>query len=74
MSTIISGNLEQAKRGGVPSIFNLVSSYVSLTFNQGACFGLQDASIEGKPLWPMVYFCLRCGDMQSALRCMQMGG
>ncbi|XP_055914053.1 nuclear pore complex protein Nup93-1-like [Eupeodes corollae] len=74
MSTIISGNLREAQRGGVPSIFNLVSSFVGLTLNQGSCFGLQDVTIEGKPLWPMVYYCMRCGDFQSALRCMQMGG
>ena len=74
MTTIISGNLREAQRGGVPSIFNLVSSFVSLTFNQGNSFGLQDVTIEGKPLWPMVYYCLRCGDLQSALKCMQMGG
>ncbi|XP_039959553.1 nuclear pore complex protein Nup93-1-like [Bactrocera tryoni] len=74
MSTIISSNLREAQRGGVPSTFNLVSSFVGLTFNQSNCFGLQDASIDNKPLWPMVYYCLRCGDVQSALRCMQMGG
>lgn len=74
MSTIISGNLREAQRGGVPSIFNLVSSFVGLTFNQGNSYGLQDVTIDGKPLWPMVYYCLRCGDLQSALRCMQMGG
>ncbi|XP_037938860.1 nuclear pore complex protein Nup93-1-like [Teleopsis dalmanni] len=74
MTTIISGNLREAQRGGVPSTFNLVSSFVGLTFNQGNWIGLQDATIEGKPLWPMVYYCLRCGDLPSALRCMQLGG
>uniref|UniRef100_A0A1A9WVB1 Nuclear pore protein n=1 Tax=Glossina brevipalpis TaxID=37001 RepID=A0A1A9WVB1_9MUSC len=73
MSTIISKNLREARRGGVPSTFNLVSTFVGLTFNKSNCFGLHD-SIEGKPLWPMVYYCLRCGDVQSALRCVQMGG
>lgn len=32
--------------------------------------GLQD-TIDGKPLWPLVYFSLRCGDIQSALKCME---
>ncbi|XP_055389893.1 nuclear pore complex protein Nup93-1 [Condylostylus longicornis] len=72
MSTVISGNLREAQRGGVPSIFNLVSSFVSLTFNQNNSFGLQDGLIEGKPLWPMIYYCLRCGDIAAALKCMQM--
>ena len=74
MQTVISGNLREAQRGGIPSTFNLVSSFVGLTFNTGTCFGLQDSKIDGKPLWVMVYYCLRCGDIQSALRCMEMAG
>uniref|UniRef100_A0A1B0G339 Nuclear pore protein n=1 Tax=Glossina morsitans morsitans TaxID=37546 RepID=A0A1B0G339_GLOMM len=73
MSTVISSNLREAQRGGVPSTFNLVSAFVGLTFNKSNCFGLQDVNVDGKPLWPMVYYCLRCGDMQSALRCVLMG-
>lgn len=74
MSTVISEHLREAQRGGIPSTFNLVSSFVGLKFSQSGCLGLQDGNIEGKPLWPMVYYCLRCGDIQSALRCVEMAG
>ena len=33
-----------------------------------------DGNVDGKPLWPMVYYCLRCGDIQSALKCMECAG
>lgn len=43
-------------------------------FNLTIALGLQDGYIEGRPLWPMVYYCLRCGDLKSALNCMSMAG
>lgn len=27
---------------------------------------LQDEPVEGHPVWPMIYYCLRCGDLQAA--------
>uniref|UniRef100_A0A1B0FQX9 Nuclear pore protein n=1 Tax=Glossina morsitans morsitans TaxID=37546 RepID=A0A1B0FQX9_GLOMM len=73
MSSIIGSNLREAQRGGIPSTFNLVSAFVGLNFNKSNWFCLQDVDIDGRPLWPMVYYCLRCGDMRSALRCLLMG-
>uniref|UniRef100_A0A1A9ZUH8 Nuclear pore protein n=1 Tax=Glossina pallidipes TaxID=7398 RepID=A0A1A9ZUH8_GLOPL len=73
MSSIIGSNLREAQRGGIPSTFNLVSAFVGLNFNKSNCFYLQGVDIDGRPLWPMVYYCLRCGDMRSALRCLLMG-
>lgn len=76
MSAYISDRLPEAQRGGVPSVFNLVSSFVGLNFSNqsGNIIGLQDGLIEGKPLWPMVYYSLRCGNLQSALKCLQQTG
>lgn len=75
MSTVISEHLRESQRGGVPSNLNLVGSFVMLKFrnqNETSYIGLQDGQLEGKPFWPMVYFCLRCGDVQSALKCLEM--
>ena len=27
----------------------------------------QDGLVEGHPVWAMIYYCLRCGDLQAAL-------
>lgn len=71
MSTVIADHLRDAQRGGIPSTLNLVSSFVGLKFNNpNATIGLQD-TVDGRPLWPLVYFALRCGDIQSALKFME---
>ena len=76
MQAYISDRLPEAQRGGVPSVFNLVGSFVALNFNSqtGNTIGLQDGHIDGRPLWPMVYYSLRCGSIQSALKCLQQAG
>lgn len=33
--------------------------------------GLQDGNVDGRPVWPMVYYCLRSGDINSALHCIK---
>lgn len=67
---------QNARLGGVPSNYNLVSAYVGLKFsdaNGSFVIGLQDGFVDGRPLWPMVYYCLRCGDLPSAVKCLQVG-
>lgn len=90
MTAVISDNLRDAQRGGVPSTYNLVSAFVGLKINNQNSnsfigkttwianrftrlidwnyAGLQDGFVDGKPLWPLVYYSLRCGDIQSALK------
>lgn len=31
-------------------------------------FHRQDGTVEDQPVWPMIYFALRCGDAQAACR------
>lgn len=68
MSNIINENLGNAMLGGVPGTYNLVKSFVGVRL-QGDYMGLQDGMIDGRPLWPMVYYCLRSGDINAALYC-----
>lgn len=65
---------QNARLGGKPSNYNLIAAYVGLKFcDQSGSFviGLQDGFVDGRPLWPMVYYCLRCGDIGSAIKCLQ---
>lgn len=70
MSSVINENLSLAMRGGVPGTYHLVKSFVGVRL-QGDYLGLQDGSIDGRPLWPMVYYCLRSGDISAALHCLK---
>lgn len=70
MNNVIADDLQNARRGGIPGTYHLVRSFVSLRFH-GDYLGLQDGLIDDRPLWPMIYFCIRCGDLKAALQCIQ---
>ncbi|KAJ8985830.1 hypothetical protein NQ317_012071 [Molorchus minor] len=53
MNNIINENLSQALRGGIPGTYPLVRSFVGLRL-QGEYLGLQDGTIDERPLWPMI--------------------
>ena len=29
---------------------------------------LQDGLVSGQPLWALVFYCMRCGDMEDAMK------
>ncbi|KAI4486446.1 hypothetical protein M0804_005816 [Polistes exclamans] len=67
MNSVINENLVQAKRGGIPGTVPLVKSFVGIKIQN--LRDLEDV-VDGKPLWPLVYFCMRCGDFKAALQCL----
>ncbi|KAG5887107.1 hypothetical protein JTB14_000740 [Gonioctena quinquepunctata] len=73
MNNIINENLVQAIRGGIPGTYHLVRSFVGLRL-QGEYLGLQNGLIDDRPLWPMVYYCLRSGDLSAAIYCLKKNG
>nr|XP_022911673.1 nuclear pore complex protein Nup93-like [Onthophagus taurus] len=70
MNNIINENLLRAQRGGIPGTYPLVKSFVGVRF-QGDYLGLQDGYIEERPFWPVVYYCLRAGDLSATLHCLK---
>ncbi|XP_052858066.1 nuclear pore complex protein Nup93-1 [Drosophila gunungcola] len=67
MNKVIEQNLVLARRGGIPNVYNLVGSYVGVTFrNPQSLYGLHDVN-NGRPLWPLVYYSLRSGDLGAAV-------
>ncbi|XP_056638972.1 nuclear pore complex protein Nup93-1 [Diorhabda sublineata] len=73
MNNIINEDLAHAIRGGIPGTYHLVRSFVGLRL-QGEYLGLQDGLVEDRPLWPMVYYCLRSGDLSAAIFCLKKSG
>lgn len=69
MNSIISENLAQAKRGGIPGTVPLVKSFVSIKVQN--LRDLEDVTVDDKPLWPLVYYCMRAGDYKAALECLE---
>lgn len=70
MTNVINDNLMLAQRGGIPGTYPLVRSFVGIRL-QGEYLGLEDGTIDERPLWPMVYYCLRTGDIAAALHCLK---
>ncbi|KAI4502766.1 hypothetical protein M0802_001810 [Mischocyttarus mexicanus] len=67
MNSVINENMVQAKRGGIPGTIPLVKSFIGIKIQN--LRDLEDV-VDGKPLWPLVYFCMRCGDFKAALQCL----
>ncbi|KAM4721844.1 nuclear pore complex protein Nup93 [Rhinophrynus dorsalis] len=61
----VFANLQQAQLGGVPGTYHLVRSFLNIRLP--APFpGLQDGEVEGYPVWALIYYCMRCGDLMAA--------
>lgn len=63
----VYSNLHQAKLGGVPGTLQLVKSFLKIKLPP-VVQGLEDGDVDGTPLWPLIYYCLRCGDPKAALQ------
>ncbi|XP_016973058.1 nuclear pore complex protein Nup93-1 [Drosophila rhopaloa] len=74
MNKVIEQNLVLARRGGIPNVYNVVGSYVGVTFQQPqSLYGLHDVS-NGRPLWPLIYYSLRSGDLGAAVQYLKESG
>jgi len=74
MNTVIQKNRVVGLRGGIPNVYNTVSSFVSITFQMSqSLVGLLDIS-HGRPLWPLVYYSLRSGNLGAAVQFLKEGG
>lgn len=60
----VYSNLQQAKLGGIPGLFNLVQSFLKIKVVSSSS-GFEDGLVNGVPVWPLIYFCLRCGDIDA---------
>ncbi len=57
----------EANRGGIPGILGDVRAYLNLAFGRGIPDQLAAGPmLQGQPLWPQVYYCLRAGDTVAA--------
>ncbi|XP_064414648.1 nuclear pore complex protein Nup93 isoform X2 [Latimeria chalumnae] len=62
----IFGNLHQAQLGGVPGTYQLVRSFLNVKL-PAPLPGFQDGEVEGHPVWALIYYCMRCGDLMAAM-------
>ena len=65
-NTVFS-NLQQAELGGIPGTYHLVRSFLNVKISAHTP-GLEDGLVDGVPIWPLIYYSLRCGDHSAAIQ------
>lgn len=69
MKTYVKSHLSKAKLGGIPGTYPLVRSFVSVYINQ---YNNPDQQFYDEvPLWPLLYYLIRCGDLESVVRVLE---
>jgi len=66
LQATVNANLKQAKVGGAPGTLALVSGYLRLSQSEKYHQGCEELFDDHQPLWPTIYLCIRCGDLQEA--------
>lgn len=69
MHTYVKSHLSEARLGGVPGTYPLVRSFVGVYVNQ---YNNRDRLFhDGLPFWPLLYYLIRCGDLESVVRVLE---
>ncbi|XP_039618922.1 nuclear pore complex protein Nup93 isoform X2 [Polypterus senegalus] len=66
-TVMVFGNLHQAQLGGIPGTLQLVHGFLNIKL-PGSLPGLQDGEVDGHPVWALIYYCMRCGDLVAAMQ------
>ncbi|XP_023321821.1 nuclear pore complex protein Nup93 [Eurytemora carolleeae] len=61
----VFSNLTNAGLGGIPGNYHLVRSFLNVRV-PATQPGLDDGLVDGVPVWALIYYCLRCGDLNAA--------
>lgn len=72
MTSAVALNRNAARIGGVPGTYHLVNGFVRVKVRNEPA--LEDTTADGIPLWPVVYYCLRCGDIAAAIQSLEQSG
>lgn len=67
VETCVYSNLQKAQLGGIPGLYNVVQSYLKLKM-QPFSSTFEDGTVAGVPVWPLLYYCLRCGDAEATMQ------
>ncbi|XP_027849580.2 nuclear pore complex protein Nup93-like [Aphis gossypii] len=69
MKSYVKSHMSKAKLGGIPGTYPLVRSFVSVYINQ---YNNPDKLFyDGVPFWPLVYYLIRCGDLESVIQILE---
>ncbi|VDL92463.1 unnamed protein product [Schistocephalus solidus] len=80
LRAVVAANPRQAQLGGRPGTRSLVRAFLNVrnpvscaagdsrqTGFEASFSDVEDGLVDEKPVWPMIYYCLRCGALQDAI-------
>ncbi|XP_059162487.1 nuclear pore complex protein Nup93-like [Physella acuta] len=73
LETTICSNLRKAQLGGIPGTYNLVLSYLNVKPPITARSS-EDGELDKQPVWALLFYCLRCGDLRAAKHVVERAG
>eukprot|EP00029_Vermamoeba_vermiformis_P006383 TRINITY_DN2483_c0_g1_i2.p1 TRINITY_DN2483_c0_g1~~TRINITY_DN2483_c0_g1_i2.p1 ORF type:complete len:833 (-),score=260.37 TRINITY_DN2483_c0_g1_i2:26-2524(-) len=70
IQTMTKNNLQKAQLGGRPTTIAFVKGYLNILFNIPTQPFPDDyeKSPDGYPMWAVIYYCIRCGDLNAAIQ------
>ncbi|KAH8237113.1 hypothetical protein KR038_004267 [Drosophila bunnanda] len=74
INALTEENPATAERRVINNVYSLILFHVSVSYQlHYSRVGLQDV-VNGRPLWPLIYHSLRCGDLAAAVRFLKESG
>ncbi|KAL7059194.1 hypothetical protein AAHC03_013162 [Spirometra sp. Aus1] len=80
LRAVVNANPRQAQLGGRPGTRSLVRAFLNVKNPvlgqtsdsrqngfEASFSDVEDGLVDEKPVWPMIYYCLRCGALQDAI-------
>eukprot|EP00095_Tigriopus_kingsejongensis_P011127 maker-scaffold645_size120276-snap-gene-0.39 protein:Tk11127 transcript:maker-scaffold645_size120276-snap-gene-0.39-mRNA-1 annotation:"nuclear pore complex protein nup93" len=73
VTTTVFSHMSQAQLGGIPGTYQLVRSFLKVQIAPHTP-GLEDGLIDGVPVWALIYYALRCGDLSASVQAAHQAG
>ena len=68
MESVVSSHPALARRTGVPGPYQLILGYLNILLSpETTQIQFEDGSSDGKPIWPVIFFSMRCGSLKEGL-------
>eukprot|EP00742_Colponemidia_sp_Colp-10_P004545 GILJ01004851.1.p1 GENE.GILJ01004851.1~~GILJ01004851.1.p1 ORF type:complete len:905 (+),score=132.16 GILJ01004851.1:60-2717(+) len=68
MEDMIEQNPQAARLGGIPDPLAKIKAFLALQFPHEFPHELEDRLPDGYPSWALIFYCLRCGLLEDAIR------
>uniref|UniRef100_T1ISV4 Uncharacterized protein n=1 Tax=Strigamia maritima TaxID=126957 RepID=T1ISV4_STRMM len=69
----VFGNFQNTSLVGIPGVYQLIHAFLSLR-PPSNIHALENVMIDDRFAWPVIYYCIRCGDLPAAVQAAEAAG